>query len=96
LTAKTIDCTRSRPHSSVWRLRQQLARHDRAVADLGRPPELGGVDQHHGGVGAGGGRDHVARVLLVARRVADDELALRGGEVAVGDVDGDALLALGR
>ena len=42
--------------------------------------------------GAGG---HVAGVLLVAGRVGDDELALVGGEVAVGDVDGDALLALG-
>jgi hypothetical protein len=31
----------------------------------------------------------------VARRVGDDELAPRRGEVAVGDVDGDALLALG-
>ncbi len=29
------------------------------------------------------------------RRVGDDELALVGGEVAVGNVDGDALLALG-
>jgi hypothetical protein len=31
----------------------------------------------------------------VAGRVGDDELARRGGEVAVGDVDRDALLALG-
>jgi hypothetical protein len=31
----------------------------------------------------------------VAGRVGDDELAPRRGEVAVGDVDGDALLALG-
>ena len=31
----------------------------------------------------------------MAGRVADDELALFGGEVAVGHVDGDALLALG-
>jgi hypothetical protein len=38
---------------------------------------------------------HVARVLLVAGRVGDDELAAVGREVAVGDVDGDALLALG-
>lgn len=59
------------------------------------PVELGRVDQHHGGVGAGCGRHHVARVLLVAGRVANDELALFGGEVAVGHVDGDALLALG-
>jgi hypothetical protein len=32
----------------------------------------------------------------VAGRVGDDELALVGGEEAVGDVDRDALLALGR
>ncbi len=38
---------------------------------------------------------HVARVLDVAGRVGDDELPQWGGEVAVGDVDGDALLALG-
>jgi hypothetical protein len=31
----------------------------------------------------------------VARGVGDHELALRRGEVAVGDVDGDALLPLG-
>ena len=53
------------------------------------------VDQDHGEVrGRGAGR-HVARVLLVARAVGDDELALVGVEVAVGDVDRDALLALG-
>ena len=39
---------------------------------------------------------HVARVLFVARRVRHHELALGGGEVAVGHVDGDALLALRR
>ena len=60
------------------------------------PVQLGGIDQHHGGVGAGGGGHHVAGVLLVAGRVADDELAVFGGEIAVGHVDGDALLALGR
>jgi hypothetical protein len=32
----------------------------------------------------------------VAGGVGDDELALLGGEEAVGDVDRDALLALGR
>jgi hypothetical protein len=31
----------------------------------------------------------------VARRVSDDEFAAIGGEEAIGDVDGDALLALG-
>src|SRR5436853_566257 len=38
---------------------------------------------------------HVPRVLLVSGRVGDDELALVGREVAVGDVDRDPLLALG-
>jgi len=33
--------------------------------------------------------------LLVAWRVGDDVLARAGAEVAVGDVDDDALLALG-
>jgi len=33
--------------------------------------------------------------LLVPRRVGDDELALAGREIAIGDVDRDALLALG-
>jgi hypothetical protein len=37
---------------------------------------------------------HVAGILLVARGIGDDELAPVGGEEAVGDVDGDALLAL--
>ena len=36
-----------------------------------------------------------ARVLDVAGAVGDDELAVRGGGVAVGHVDRDALLALG-
>ena len=39
--------------------------------------------------------DHVARVLLVSRRVGDDELAPVGGEEAIRNVDGDALLTFG-
>ena len=57
---------------------------------------LARIDQQHGKVGGRCARDHVARVLLMARRIGDDELALCAGEEAVGDVDGDALLALGR
>ncbi len=60
-----------------------------------RQHALARVDQDHREVGGRGAGDHVARVLLVAGRVGDDELALVGGEEAVGDVDGDALLALG-
>ena len=38
--------------------------------------------------------NHIAGVLLVARRVCHDELALIGREEAVGHINGDALLAL--
>ena len=54
-----------------------------------------GVDEDDGQVGRGRAGHHVARVLDVAGRVGDDELAARRGEVAVSDVDGDALFALG-
>ncbi len=56
---------------------------------------LAGVDQDDRQVGGRRGGDHVARVLLVARRVGDDVLACSGGEIAIGDVDGDPLFALG-
>jgi hypothetical protein len=70
------------------------------VRQVGVAPGLGQhalarVDQDDRQVGGRGGGDHVARVLLVARRVGDDVLAAAGAEVAIGDVDGDALLALG-
>ena len=66
----------------------------------GVPPRLlddaaPSVDQHDRHLGGRGAGDHVARVLLVARRVGEDEAPPRRREVAVGDVDGDALLALG-
>jgi len=53
------------------------------------------IDEHDGEVGRGGARHHVARVLHVAGRIGDDEAAARRGKIPVGDVDGDALLALG-
>ncbi len=67
----------------------------------GMPPRLGQhplarIDQHHGGIGGRGPRHHVARILLVAGGVGDDELSPRRGEISIGHVDGDALLALGR
>ena len=55
---------------------------------------LAGVHQHDGQVGGGGAGHHVAGVLVVAGGVGDDVFALGRGEVAVGHVDGDALLAL--
>jgi len=56
---------------------------------------VAGVDQDDREVAVRRAGRHVARVLHVPRRVGDDELALVGGEVAVRDVDRDALLALG-
>ena len=72
----------------------QQRRDERVALGLLEDPAAG-VDEDDRRVGGGGAGDHVARVLLVARRVGEDELALGGGEVAVGDVDRDALLALG-
>ena len=56
---------------------------------------LARIDEDHREVGIGGAGRHVAGVLLVAGRVGNDELASFGGEEAVGDIDGDALFALG-
>ena len=53
------------------------------------------IDQQHGEIAIGRAGRHVARVLDVARRVGDDEFPPRRREIAIGDVDGDLLLALG-
>ena len=68
--------------------------------DVSMSPRLGKdalarVDQQQGGIRLRCAGGHVARVLLVARTVGDDKLALVGFEEAPGDVDRDALLALG-
>ena len=76
-------------------MRNSQQRGDEGVAARLRQHAVAGVDQDDGQVGGGGAGGHVARVLLVPGRIGDDELAPGRGEVAVGDVDGDALLALG-
>jgi hypothetical protein len=53
------------------------------------------VDEDNRKVGGACTGGHVARVLLVARSIRDDELAVCGREVAIGNIDGDALLAFG-
>ena len=68
--------------------------------DIGVAAGLGedaapGIDQEDGEIGGRGAGRHVAGVLDVAGGVGDDEAAVLGGEIAIGDVDGDALLALG-
>jgi len=69
-------------------------RNDVTVAPGLRQQALARIHQHHREVGRGGAGGHVAGVLLVPGAVGDDELALVGTEETVGDVDGDALLAL--
>ena len=59
-----------------------------------RQDSLARIDQHDRKVGGRGAGNHVSGVLLVTGRVGDDEPALRGREVAVRDVDRDALLTL--
>src|SRR5699024_8648763 len=54
-----------------------------------------GVDENDDGIGGRGACDRVARVLHVSGAVGEDERATVGGEVPVGDVDGDALFAFG-
>ena len=66
-----------------------------AVAPRLREHALARVEQDQRAVGGRGAGDHVARVLLVPRRVGDDVLPGVGREEAVGDVDRDPLLALG-
>ena len=68
---------------------------DREVPARLRDDALARVDEQDGRVRGRGAGDHVARVLLVPGAVGEDEAAPRREERAVGDVDRDALLALG-
>ncbi|MNQ98050.1 hypothetical protein D3C85_1137240 [compost metagenome] len=53
------------------------------------------IHQHDRCVAGRGAGGHVARILLMPRRIGDDEAAARRRHIAIGHVDGDALLALG-
>ena len=70
-------------------------RNDDRMAMRLREQALARVDQHDREIGVGRASRHVAGELLMAGRVRDDERAPLGGEIAIGDVDGDALLAFG-
>ena len=52
------------------------------------------VNKQHSGVGGACASDHVARVLLVARRVGHNKLALVSAEESVGHINSYALLTL--
>ena len=83
-----------------------LVDRERHVADPEQPGDrevpagllddaVAGVDEDQRELGGRGAGDHVAGVLDVARGVGEDVGPGGGREVPVGDVDGDALLALG-
>ena len=81
--------------------RQHDARNAHPPRQVGMPAGLllqpvAHVHQQHCDVGSARRCHHVARVLGMPGRVADDELACGRREVAVSDVDRDALLALGQ
>ena len=76
-------------------MRDAEQRGDRGVPAGLLDDAVAGVDEHDRELGGGGAGDHVARVLHVPRGVGEHERAGGGREVPVGDVDRDALLALG-
>jgi len=59
-----------------------------------REDALARIDKDDGEVCGRGAGGHVSGILLVAGGIGNDELAALGREVAVGDVDSDALLTL--
>ena len=81
-------------HGQHHVLDAQQGNEERMAARL-RDDAQAGIHQDDSQVGRRAARNHVARILLMSRRVGNDELALVGREVAVGHVNGDALLALG-
>ena len=75
--------------------RDAQKRRDETVPPGLRQDAVAGVDENHRQVARRSARGHVARVLLVPGRIGDDEFAFRGRKIAVGHVDGNALLAFG-
>ena len=70
-------------------------RNDDRMAMRLREQPLARIDQHDREIGVGRAGRHVAGELLMAGRVGDNERALFGREIAISDVDRDALLAFG-
>ncbi|MOA55637.1 hypothetical protein D3C78_1794640 [compost metagenome] len=53
------------------------------------------VDQQDRQIAGRGPGRHIAGVLLMPRRIGNNKFALFGREIAIGYVDGNALLTLG-
>ncbi len=71
-------------------------RHDVAMPAGLRQQALARIHQHHRHIGSRRAGGHVARVLLVPGAIGHDEFPPVCIEIAVGHIDGDALLAFGR
>ena len=75
-------------------------RHADQTRDVSMAPRLGQhalarINQDNGQVGGAGSGHHIACVLLMAGRVADDEFAFGRGKVTIGHIYRNALLAFG-
>jgi len=68
---------------------------DRRVAPGLHQQSLARINQQHGEVGHRGASDHVSCILFVAGRIGENEAPRRGFEIAIGDIDSDALFAFG-
>ena len=76
-------------------VRNPQQRRDVGVAPRLFDDALARIHEDDGKIRGRSAGDHVARVLHMPRRVGDDELAFWRGEVAIGHVNRDALLAFG-
>ena len=70
-------------------------RGDAEVAPCLLDHAMAGVDEHQGDIGDGRSGHHVPGVLRMPGSVGQNKAPLGRREVAVGDIDGDALLAFG-
>lgn len=69
--------------------------HDVGMAQRLDEHALARVDQDHGQIGGRCAGRHIACVLLVSGRVGDNKFAPGRREKPIGDINGNALLALG-
>src|SRR5262245_34544782 len=63
-------------------------------AGLGQD-SFAGINEQNREIGTGRASCHVAGILLMAWRIGNDERPLWCGNITVGNIDGDSLLALG-
>src|SRR5215831_14456620 len=64
---------------------------DKCMATRLRHHSVSSIDKYYGKIAVARAGDQIPRVLLVAWRIGDDELAFGCGEITIGDIDRDAL-----